>query len=207
MPRKSRRSPPPRRARPKAAKRSSAPRRRHGAAKTAPKKGFVGRPSSPVLEKYPPRAASGAPVSARPAPPAPLAALPVAFPTNAASPPAPPATAPTTQPLSPAPSGLISLDRPFDVDEFSQSLGETQVRVLVPREDLAEVLRRVLDFMGFGIYVYSIRIAPENSDTLKRFVVELQRVDYSAQRKVWVPFEDKGRADSPFGPGTSGTPT
>jgi hypothetical protein len=92
------------------------------------------------------------------------------------------------------------------VDEFSQSLGETHLRVLVPREDLGEVLRRVLDFMGFGIYVYSVRIAPEDSDTLKRFVVELQRVDYSAARKVWLPFEDKGRADSPFGPGASGAP-
>jgi hypothetical protein len=116
--------------------------------------------------------------------------------------PAPPPPAATTS--ASAASGLISLDRPFDVDEFSQSLGETQVRVLVPREDLGEVLRRVLDFMGFGIYVYSVRIAPEDSDTLKRFVVELQRVDYSTARKVWVPFEDKGRADSPFGPGASG---
>ncbi|MCI4361310.1 MAG: hypothetical protein L3J91_06355 [Thermoplasmata archaeon] len=108
-------------------------------------------------------------------------------------------------PTSPAPTpmGLISLDRPFDVDEFSQSLGETQIRVAVPREDLAEVLRRVMDFMGFGIYVYSIRISPEDADTLKRFVVELQRVDYSTQRKAWVAFEDKGRADSPFGPGAS----
>jgi len=80
------------------------------------------------------------------------------------------------------------------------------VRVLVPREDLAEVLRRVLDFMGFGIYVYSVRISPEDSDTLKRFVVELQRVDFSAARRAWLPFEEKGRADSPFGPGGSGGP-
>jgi len=123
---------------------------------------------------------------------APATSPPVAAPVPAPNPP---------QPLATTPTGLISLDRPFDVDEFSQNLGETQVRVLVPREDLAEVLRRVMDFMGFGIYVYSIRISPEDADTLKRFVVELQRVDYSAHRRVWVPFEDKGRADSPFGPG------
>jgi hypothetical protein len=107
---------------------------------------------------------------------------------------------PATAPEGDAPKGLISLDRPFDVDEFSQSLGETQVRVLVPSENLAEVLRRITDFMGFGIYVYSVRIAPEDAETLKRYVVELQRVDFSAARKVWVPFEEKGRSSSPFGP-------
>ena len=101
---------------------------------------------------------------------------------------------------SDAPKGLISLDRPFDVDDFSQSLGESQVRVVVPAENLAEVLRRITDFMGFGIYVYAVRVAPEDAETLRRFVVELQRVDYSAARKAWVPFEEKGRVDSPFGP-------
>jgi hypothetical protein len=99
-----------------------------------------------------------------------------------------------------APKGLISLDRPFDVDDFSQNLGENQVRVVVPTENLPEVLRRITDFMGFGIYVYSVRVSPENADTLRRFVVELQRVDYSAARKTWIPFEEKGRSDSPFGP-------
>ena len=91
----------------------------------------------------------------------------------------------------------------FDVDEFSQSLGENQVRVVVPREDLAEVLRRVLDFMGFGIYVYQFRVYPESEETLRRFVVELQRVDFNPTRKDWGPFEEKGRSDSPFGPGGS----
>ena len=70
----------------------------------------------------------------------------------------------------------------------------------MPREDLVEVLRRITDFMGFGIYVYSIRVYPEAEETLKKFVVELQRVDYSATRRDWGPFEEKGRSDSPFGP-------
>ena len=96
--------------------------------------------------------------------------------------------------------GLITLDRPFNVDEFSQSLGETALRVVVPREDLPEVLRRITDFMGFGIYVYSFKVYPEASESLKRFVVELQRVDYSAARKEWTDFEDKGASDNPFGP-------
>ena len=99
------------------------------------------------------------------------------------------------------PKGLISLDRPFDVDEFSQSLGETQVRVVVPREDLPEVLRRVVDFMGFGIYVYQFRVYPDSEETLRRFVVELQRVDFVPARGSWMPFEEKGRSESPFGPG------
>jgi hypothetical protein len=165
------------------------------------RKPFVGRPSSPVLDHYPSRSGE-APATAPPpaAPPAPLERpLPIA------STPAPSAPAPATSP-PPAAASLISLDRPFDVDEFSQSLGETSVRVVVPREDLAEVLRRVMDFMGFGIYVYAIHVAPEEAETLKRFVVDLQRVDYSAARRRWVPFEEKGRADSPFGPGAGSGP-
>ncbi|HKS59859.1 MAG TPA: hypothetical protein VJS68_03675 [Thermoplasmata archaeon] len=69
----------------------------------------------------------------------------------------------------------------------------------VPREHLAEVLRRVSDFMGFGIYVYSIRVTPSPSELLKSFDVELQRVDFTPPAG-WVPFEEKGRSDSPFGP-------
>ncbi len=86
--------------------------------------------------------------------------------------PTPPAAppSPTTSGASPA-VPLISLERPFDVDEFSGLLGETSIRVTVPLEHLAEVLRRVTDFMGFGIYVYSFTIRPASSELLKSFVV------------------------------------
>ncbi|MGC2790053.1 MAG: hypothetical protein WA547_08410 [Thermoplasmata archaeon] len=100
---------------------------------------------------------------------------------------------------------MIALERPFDVDEFSSLLGETSIRVTVPREDLAEVLRRASEFMGFGIYVYSISLRPTPGDLLKSFVVELQRVDYDPDKRAWVPFIDKGTSSSPFGP--SGTRT
>jgi hypothetical protein len=96
--------------------------------------------------------------------------------------------------------GLISLEKPFDPDEFAELLGQTSIRVNVPRENLAEVLRRICDFMGFGIYVYSVRVRPAPEEMLKRFVVELERVDFSAAKGDWVPFEEKGRSDSPFGP-------
>ncbi len=102
---------------------------------------------------------------------------------------------------APAGAGLLSLDAPFDLDGFSQLLGEPALRVTVPRENLAEVLHRVTDFMGFGIYVYAFRVEPAPEERLRRFVVTLERVDYSAARAVWVPFEEKGRSDSPFGPG------
>ncbi len=151
-----------------------------------------------MLDRYPAKGTATPPAVVAPPRPTPVSPT---LPPAARAPTSPNAVA--TPSPAPTPMGLISLDKPFDVDEFSQSLGETQVRVLVPREDLAEVLRRVMDFMGFGIYVYSVRIAPENSDTLRRFVVELQRVDYSTARRMWVPFEDKGRVDSPFGPGGS----
>jgi len=105
----------------------------------------------------------------------------------------PPPAASPTQPL-------ITLDRPFDVDEFSSLLGETSIRVTVPRESLAEVLQRVMEFMGFGIYVYSISVHPAPAELLKSFVVELQRVDYSAEKGAWVPFVEKGTTDNPFGP-------
>jgi len=79
-------------------------------------------------------------------------------------------------------------------------LGETSVRITVPREALAEVLQRVLEFMGFGIYVYSISVRPAATELLKGFVVELQRVDFSSEKGAWLPFVEKGTTDSPFGP-------
>ncbi len=98
------------------------------------------------------------------------------------------------------PMSLISLERPFDIDEFSQLLGETTIQVTVPRDHLAEVLKRISEFMDFGIYVYSIKVRPGPSEQLKDYVVELQRVDFAAQKGDWVAFEDKGSSDSPFGP-------
>jgi hypothetical protein len=95
---------------------------------------------------------------------------------------------------------LITLDRPFDLDEFSTLLGQTSIRVTVPREDLTELLRRVTDFMSFGIYVYAVIVRPAPAELLKSFVVELQRVDYSVEKGAWVPFVEKGTVDSPFGP-------
>ncbi len=92
------------------------------------------------------------------------------------------------------------MDRPFDLDDFSTLLGETSIRVTVPREALPEVLRRVIEFMDFGIYVYALSIRPAPSELLKSFVVELQRVDYSAEKGGWVPFVEKGVTESPFGP-------
>jgi len=86
------------------------------------------------------------------------------------------------------------------VDEFATLLGETSIRVTVPREALPEVLHRVLEFMGFGIYVYTISVRPAPAELLKSFVVDLQRVDYSAEKGAWVPFVEKGTTDSPFGP-------
>jgi len=79
-------------------------------------------------------------------------------------------------------------------------LGGTSIRITVPRDALPEVLRRVTEFMGFGIYVYSISVRPAATELLKGFVVELQRVDYSAEKGTWVPFVEKGTTDSPFGP-------
>jgi hypothetical protein len=87
------------------------------------------------------------------------------------------------------------------MDEFSQQLGETAIRVTVPRENLAELLNRVCDFMGFGIYVYSLRVEPSPGEMLKTFEVELQRIDYSPGAGGWTPFKDRGRSSTPFGPG------
>ncbi len=158
----------------------------------------MGREGSPVLDKYPPKSPDLAPTGPRPnvRAPTPAPAAPVARPA--------PVTPPSGSPASPAPAplsmGLIALEAAFDVDEFARGLGENQIRVEVPREDLPEVLRRVTDFMGFGIYVYSVVVRPADEDTLKKFVVELQRVDFSPTHKRWIAFEEKGRSESPFGP-------
>lgn len=158
------------------------------------RRGFVGRDASPVLDKYPPKDPKLAPRG----PPGGSNA-------TSASPTQPtPARAPSSPP-SPATLPLITLESPFDVDEFSSLLGETSIRVTVPLEHLAEVFRRVTDFMGFGIYVYSLSIRPAPSELLKSFVVELRRVDYSPGERTWVQFVEKGTSDSPFGP--SGTRT
>ena len=124
------------------------------------------------------------------------------MPRGAPSTPAPvhPSNAPSPTSSPPPSAPLITLDRPFDVDEFSALLGETSVRVTVPREALPEVLRRVTEFMDFGIYVYAITVRPAPSELLKSFVVELQRVDYSGEKGTWVPFVEKGTVNSPFGP-------
>lgn len=158
-------------------------------------KGFVGRDGSPVLDRYPPKDPSLAPRGPTP--------LPASDKPPRASPQA--ATAGSALPMAPSggsapPIPLVTLERPFDVEEFSRLLGETTLKVEVPREELSEVLRRVAEFMGFGIYVYSFRVRPSPSDQLTKFVVELQRVDFSAERGDWLPFEEKGRSDSPFGP-------
>lgn len=146
---------------------------------------FVGRDPSPVLERYPPKNPELR------GPPARVGIAPSTAPAApAAAPPAPAA------PLAP-PSTLIRLDRPFDIDEFSNMLGETTVKVRVPREDLTEVLRRITDFMGFGVYVYSVTVRPAPSASLKEFEVELQRVDFATDRNRWEPFVERG-ASSPY---------
>jgi hypothetical protein len=181
----------------KRAARRPAPRPRPRQTLASKDRRFVGRDASPVLDRYPPKDPAlnvrGPPSTAA------IAAKPPASGSASPRPSAPPPSP------APAPLPLISLERPFDVDEFSSLLGETAVRVTVPREDLAEVLRRISEFMGFGIYVYSVSVRPSPGDLLKSFVVELQRVDYSAEKGVWVPFVEKGASDSPFGP--SGTRT
>jgi hypothetical protein len=152
---------------------------------------FVGREASPVLDHYPPKdpstAPRGPPLSVTSAPPAPSP------PRSDTSPPSPPPAGVPSQPL-------ITLDRPFDPDEFSSLLGENSIRVTVPRDALPEVLRRVTEFMGFGIYVYALSVRPAPTELLKSFVVELQRVDFSAEKQAWLPFVEKGTTDSPFGP-------
>ncbi len=194
------------------AKRNARSRARKGSRprKTSPRaasRHFVGRDASPVLDRYPPKDPSLT-VRGPPSAPAPTSA-----PGRISSPSSPPPSLPPPNlPSAPTPSGppptpgsLIRLEPAFNLDEFSTLLGETSIRVTVPREDLPEVLRRVTEFMGFGIYVYSVSVRPGPSESLKSFVVELQRVDYSPEKRSWVAFEDRGTSDSPFGP--SGTRT
>jgi hypothetical protein len=114
-------------------------------------------------------------------------------------PPPPPPPPPGAAPAPPA-IPLLTLERPFDPDEFAQQLGETLIQVKVPRDQLAEVLKRVSEFMGFGIYVYEIAVRPAPTELLNEFVVTLRRVDFQPEKHGWVPFEDKGRSESPFGP-------
>lgn len=111
--------------------------------------------------------------------------------------PAPSSTASSNTPL-------LRLERPFDLDEFCQMLGETKVSATVPREHLSEVLKRVVEFMEFGIYTYAVVVLPAASPTLEKFVVQLDRIDFDNQRKGWTPFREKGRSDSPFGPNDRG---
>jgi hypothetical protein len=175
-------------------KRRSAPPRtpRRARPKARPRGGFVGRDPSPVLDRYPPREGSAASPQAAPRRPA-------ASP-SPAPPPIPPGPAASSSKGPASGSGpLIRLETAFDADEFSTLLGQTSIRVTVPRGDLMEVLRRVTEFMGFGIYVYAISVRPAAEELLKGFVVELDRVEYSAGSGGWVPFVEKGVADNPFG--------
>jgi hypothetical protein len=195
---------------PKRSKRkASTPRPRAPARSTVaatPK--FVGRAPSPVFDHYitkGPNEPVRLPGSAPPAAPAAAPPRAAAAPVPTARRPVP--AAPTAPPpaASPAPTGgpskpLIALEPAFDLDEFAGLLGQTLIRVKVPKEDLPEALRRVTDFMGFGIYVYAFSVRPAPDDQLKKFVLELTRVDFSTARRDWVPFQDRGRSDSPFGP-------
>ena len=171
---------------------------------------FVGKDGSAILASYPTRPwnPSGPVVADRHGSSEPGHTSTARSSDPASNPPSPagpghgatPATGSGSLAPTPSPRPLIGLERPFDLDEFSQLLGQNQIRVTVPRDSLVEVLRRVCEFMGFGIYVYSIRVRPAPEELLKSFVVELQRVDFSTASKDWDPFRDRGRADSPFGP-------
>ncbi len=177
--------------------RAKRPKRRSRATRPDPR--FVGRDASPVLDRYPPKESGFAPR------PVPAVVAPVVSSPSPSSPPvaAPPPPTSGTAPENRTP--LITLDRPFDLDDFASLLGETSIRVTVPREALPEVLRRATDFMGFGIYVYTISVRPSPGELLKSFVVELERVDYSPEKRSWVPFVDHGVGDSPYaGTGSSG---
>lgn len=161
-----------------------------------------------MLDRYPPRTPASLPPAPHPVSVSGRTSVapssPTSTPPGEGTPSAAPGGAgpPSTRPTVP----LITLERPFDPDEFSALLGGTSIRVTVPREALPEVLRRVLEFMGFGIYVYAISVRPAPTELLKGFLVELQRIDYSSEKGAWVPFVEKGTADSPFGPGTSSDP-
>ncbi len=149
-----------------------------------------------MLERYPPKDPQLAPRAPRPV----VVAAPSPVGSEAVHPSTPATTTPepSSEPAGPPPVPLITLDRGFDLDEFASLLGETSIRVTVPRADLPEVLRRVTDFMGFGIYVYAISVRPSSAELLKSFVVELQRVDYSAEKGAWLPFVEKGVGSSPY---------
>ncbi len=174
----------------RSARKRSSPRRAPRKARShrpPPRPRFVGRDPSPVLDRYPPKPGAVAP------PP-----VPVPVRATAPTPPVPASTAAPLPTAGSAPAdGLIRLERPFDVDEFSQMLGETAIRVTVPPDALPEVLRRLTDFMGFGIYVYSISVRPAASELLKGYVVELQRVDFDPVAKAWKPFVERGAAGEP----------
>jgi hypothetical protein len=124
-------------------------------------------------------------------------------PVRAAKPSAPPPGR-TQAPPTPAPisSGILKLEPPFDVDDFCRQLGETHLRATVPKAQVPEVLRRILEFMDFGVYVYTLVVLPAPGATLDRFVVQLDRIQYHESRKVWMPFQERGVADNPFGPGS-----
>jgi hypothetical protein len=85
------------------------------------------------------------------------------------------------------------------VDELSRQLGESHLRFEVPKTELAETLKRVFEFMDFGVYVYSVVVLPAPGKTLERFVLQLDRIEYDERRGVWIPFREKGVADDPFG--------
>ncbi len=173
--------------------------------------------SSVVGERHLP--ASPAPARSTPpvgAPPAPPSPTPPAAPGTAGPAPAPSAGAgrgtatgvsaagsPASPRAAAPPSALITLERPFDPDEFSRHLGENAVRMTVPRDSLTEVLTRISQFMSFGIYVYAFSVRPAAGEMLNGFEIELERVDYTPGIG-WRPFQDRGRADSPFGPAGRG---
>jgi hypothetical protein len=187
--------------------RPSTPRiRRPSRARSAsgvPSPRFVGRDASPVLDRYPPKEPALTLRGPPPPPRAPTPAPPAAPATPSAAAPAGPAGAPAAPgtAVSAVPKDLITLERPFDMDGFSQQLGATSLRVTVPRENLAEVLERIAEFMGFGIYVYAFNVRPAPNAVLRSFEVELQRVDFSPAAAAWQPFVERGRTDNPFGPG------
>jgi hypothetical protein len=165
-----------------APKSRSARRRPNPSARSRARPHFVGREGSPVLDRYPPKESGIA------GPPRPVVAS--VGPTS-------PATSVPAAPSLGVATPLITLERPFDLDAFSALLGQTSIRVTVPSSDLPEVLKRVTEFMGFGIYVYAIQLRPAPAELLKSFVVELQRVDYSAEKGAWVPFVERGAVDRP----------
>ncbi|MDE1821309.1 MAG: hypothetical protein KGJ23_14430 [Euryarchaeota archaeon] len=116
-----------------------------------------------------------------------------------------PPMAPSPSPSSTPGTPLLRLEKPFDVDEFCQQLGETRITATVPRESLHEVLKRIVEFMEFGIYVYAVVVLPGPSPTLEKFTLQLDRIDFDVRRKGWTPFQEKGRSTSPFGPGDTGS--